>query len=392
MSSLDNLPGDQRAVLQMVLGRGRSYEEIAGLLSMNPAAVRERAQIALDTIGPHTDVPPEHQHRIADYLLGQLADADAEGVRELLADSPGDRAWARVVSSELAALAGDTPLPEIPVERSAPRQPEAPSPAAPPADGPAPVAPAAEPPVAPSSEPTVSGPGPAQAEEEPKRRRGRRRRKRDADGAPPTAPPTDQPTDQPTAAPAGAPRSSRLGGALLLILGVVAVAAVLFFVLRGDHSKKHVASTPTTTSTPAAGAPSTASTSTATTSTSGTSATVVAQINLSPPSGAKQSRAAGIAEVLNEGNADGIAIVAQHVPPNATKPPNAYAAWLYNSQKDSHLLGFVNPGVGKTGRLSTAGPLPTNASHYKELIVTVETTASPKEPGTIILQGALTHL
>jgi hypothetical protein len=119
---------------------------------------------------------------------------------------------------------------------------------------------------------------------------------------------------------------------------------------------------------------------------------VVAQINLTPPPSVKNSKAAGIAEVLNEGSTDGVAIVAQHVPPNTTKPPNAYAVWLYNSPSDAKILGFVNPGVGKTGRLSTAGGLPTNASHYKHLIVTVETTASPKTPGTIVLQGDLTRL
>ena len=67
------------------------------------------------------------------------------------------------------------------------------------------------------------------------------------------------------------------------------------------------------------------------------------------------SKAAGIAEVLKEGATDGIAIVAQNVTPNTTKPPNAYAVWLYNSPTDAHLLGFVNPGVGANGRLSTAG-------------------------------------
>ena len=113
----------------------------------------------------------------------------------------------------------------------------------------------------------------------------------------------------------------------------------------------------------------------------------MAQINLTPPSGT--SKAAGLAEVLKEGTSDGIAIVGQNVPPNATKPPNAYAVWLYNSAGDAHILGFVNPGVGSNGRLSTAGGLPTNASHYKQLIVTVETKASPKTPGTIILQGTL---
>jgi len=399
MPTLDNLPGDQRAVLEMVLTRGRSYDEIARLLSLDRAAVRERAQIALDTIGPHTEVAPEHQHRIADYLLGQLPDDEAAEVRDLLADSPTDRAWARVVSSELSPLTGDSPMPEIPVERSTPREPDAP--AAPaeaaagtPAAAPEPATP--EPLVDPPSEPTGSGLGPAQADDTPKRRRGWRRKRDDGSAAAPLAVAADSSDDAGTAPPGGR-RSSRLGGAVVLLVGVIAVAAVVFFLVRGGHSK-HTASTPTTTSVPAASATaptsSTPDTSTPTTSTStsGTSASVVAQINLSPPSGDK-SKAAGIAEVLNEGSVDGIAVVAQNVPANKTSPhPNAYAIWLYNSPKDAHLLGFVNPAVGKTGRLQTAGNLPTNASRYKQLIVTVETTASPKQPGAIILQGGLTGL
>ena len=43
MATLDSLPADQRAVLQLVLRRGRSYDEIARLLSIDRAAVRERA-------------------------------------------------------------------------------------------------------------------------------------------------------------------------------------------------------------------------------------------------------------------------------------------------------------------------------------------------------------
>lgn len=344
MSSLDDLPGDQRAVLEMVLKRSRSYDEIARLLSLERSAVRERAQIALDAIGPHTDVAPEHQHRIADYLLGQLSDGEAEQVREMLADSPTDRAWARVVASELAPMAEERPMPEIPTERAAPF--------------PAPGA---------STEP--------EPEPESGRRRGRRRRTRGEDGGP----------------PAEAPRSSRIGGALVILVGVLAVGAVLFFVLRGGHSKTHTTSTHTVP--PAASATTTSVTPSTSTSGSSTSAKVVAQINLTPPSTNKTSKAAGIAEVLNEGSTDGIAIVAQNVPPNrTTKPLNAYAVWLYNSPKDAKILGFVNPGVGKTGRLSTAGALPSNASHYKNLIVTLETTGSPKAPGAIILQGALTGL
>ena len=52
MASLDSLPADQRAVLQLVLQRGRSYDDIAKLLSIDRAAVRQRALAALDALGP----------------------------------------------------------------------------------------------------------------------------------------------------------------------------------------------------------------------------------------------------------------------------------------------------------------------------------------------------
>jgi hypothetical protein len=160
----------------------------------------------------------------------------------------------------------------------------------------------------------------------------------------------------------------------------VVVIALILLLSGGSSHKNNVAATSSATSTAAASKSSTTS----------TGARVVAQINLTPPTSG--SKAAGIAEVLKEGANNGIAVVAQNVPPNTTKPPNAYAVWLYNSSTDSHILGFVNPGVGKNGRLSTAGGLPTNAAHYKQLIVTVETQANPKTPGTIILQGGLTGL
>jgi hypothetical protein len=75
------------------------------------------------------------------------------------------------------------------------------------------------------------------------------------------------------------------------------------------------------------------------------------------------------------------------VPANTTH--NAYAVWLYNSPTDSHILGFVSPGVKPDGKLQTAGVLPSNASHFKQLLVTLETQAKPHAPGKIILQGPL---
>jgi hypothetical protein len=52
MASLDSLPADQRAVLQLVLQRGRTYDDIAKLLSIDRTAVRQRALAALDALGP----------------------------------------------------------------------------------------------------------------------------------------------------------------------------------------------------------------------------------------------------------------------------------------------------------------------------------------------------
>jgi hypothetical protein len=155
---------------------------------------------------------------------------------------------------------------------------------------------------------------------------------------------------------------------------VAVIAVVVVLLATGGSSSKHKAQT-AAKSTPA--------------STTGTNAArVVAQINLVPTTAG--AKTAGIAEVLRQGTATGIAIVAQHVPANSKHPPDAYAVWLYNSPTDSRILGFVNPGVGNNGRLQTAGALPTNASHFKQLLVTLETQSNPRTPGKIVLQGALT--
>jgi hypothetical protein len=329
MASIDGLPPDQRAVLELVLRRGRTYDEIAELLSIDRAGVRERALAALDALGPQTGVPAERRALITDYLLGALPTRVAEDVREHIGDSPSERAWARVVASELGSVASD-PLPEIPVE----------------------------------SRSREASAAPARAEAaSPTRRR------------PPPREPSRSRTRQPRE-----PRSSRTGGAVLLAAGAaVVIAVVLVLVLSGGGSKRRA---------PATAASATTTSAQGSTSTKSKTATqVVAQINLKPPAGG--SKPVGIAEVLREQGKTGIAIVAQGLTPNTKKPPNAYAVWLYNSPSDSRILGFVNPAVGSNGRLQTAGGLPTNASHFQKLLVTLESQSNPKAPGTIVLEGTL---
>lgn len=114
MSALDKLPPDQRAVLQMVLQRGHSYDQIARLLSIDRAAVRQRALDGFDALTPTTVLPGAERALVTDYLLGQLPDRVAEEVHGYLQTSDADREWARAIAAEVAPLS-PRPLPEIPV-------------------------------------------------------------------------------------------------------------------------------------------------------------------------------------------------------------------------------------------------------------------------------------
>ncbi|HEX4838738.1 MAG TPA: sigma factor-like helix-turn-helix DNA-binding protein, partial [Solirubrobacteraceae bacterium] len=50
MTELDRLPPDQRAVLSLVLDRGKSYGQVAEMLAIPESAVRDRAHAALDAL------------------------------------------------------------------------------------------------------------------------------------------------------------------------------------------------------------------------------------------------------------------------------------------------------------------------------------------------------
>jgi hypothetical protein len=120
MARLDQLPPDQRAVLQLLLKQGRSYGEIADVLRIERSAVKARAHDALAALGPEEtdDLSDDRRDEIGDYLLGQQDEGQRSTTQAFLASSPGGRAWARVVSSELRELKPEG-LPEIPAEGAA---------------------------------------------------------------------------------------------------------------------------------------------------------------------------------------------------------------------------------------------------------------------------------
>ena len=113
MSPLDPLAPDQRAVVSLILQQGSSYDDIAQLLGLPVAAVRSRAHAGLDALAPGNGLPGEITGPLADYLLGQQAERDAEATRGLLAESAPLRDWAAGVAESLADVA-PAGLPEIP--------------------------------------------------------------------------------------------------------------------------------------------------------------------------------------------------------------------------------------------------------------------------------------
>jgi hypothetical protein len=197
MTPLDTLAPDQRAVLELVLLQGRSYGELSELLAIPERDVRARADAGLRALAgaPGDGVD---SGRIADWLLGQQPDAEAERTRAAIARSEPSRAWAAVAAERLRELGGSVP----------------------------------------------GVPAGAQAAEPAPRPRPLR------DDAPRPRP------VRPEAAPAGdgVPRSSRLGGAILL--GVVAVVVAGFlvwmFALRDDEGTPAASTQPTATATASA--------------------------------------------------------------------------------------------------------------------------------------------
>jgi hypothetical protein len=117
MASTDSLNDGQRAVLQLLLRQGKSYEDLASLLKTDPGGVRTRARGAVAAVGPDaTQIGDERRDEICDYLLGQQTASQRAATREYLESSSAGRSWARAAAGALEPIGGDT-LPDIPAER-----------------------------------------------------------------------------------------------------------------------------------------------------------------------------------------------------------------------------------------------------------------------------------
>jgi hypothetical protein len=328
MSGLETLPPDQRAVLQLILAQRRDYAELAGLLQIDPGAVRTRAHAGLDALAGGTGGPDAAQRaRIADYLLGQQDEGERIVTLAELGESPDACRWAGALREQIAPLAArELPaLPAIAANGAVPH---------------ATLAPPPEPPQSPAA-PALSPPQPQPPE--------------------PAQPPTE--TAQP----------SRLGGAILLAIVAALAIALAVVLLTGGDDEPRGSAPQTTRSTPARQP--------------ATTGDVLAQVNLlATPAG---GQAAGIGVVQRAAGQLALAIEAQRLPANGAE--DIYAVWI-EGRPGARLLGFVPRQVRANGTFTVSAALPRNARRYSAVLVTRESTSGgdvPPQPGEAIMRGVL---
>jgi hypothetical protein len=333
MTPLDTLAPDQRAVLELVLRQGRSYGELSELLGIPERDVRARADAGLRALAGDADAGVD-TGRIADWLLGQQPEAEAERTRSAVARSEASRGWAAAAAEHLREMGGAA-VPEVPAAEAAPARPQ---------PRPRPLRDGAARPAAGGES---GGGGPA--------------RPRDGGDAPARSP---------------MPRSSKLGGAILIGILVIAIAGLIVFIVGSggeDEPSAQPQSDATATPTPTATA---------------TGNDVVLQ-------GTNGSQAAGIMRLIpGNGGKVQFALAAQNVPANKNR--EVYAVWFTRKGVKPIRLGFAQAQVGNDGVLTTAGPqkgdetkFPRWFATYRKVLVTRETSANATKPGPAVLEGTL---
>jgi len=346
---LDALPPDQRAVVQLVLQRKRSYGQIADLLSISEDAVRARAHAGLSALAPEVELPADKRARVADFLLGQQNGKPRQATRRMLRSSNGARAWAETVRAQLVEVGGAT-VPELPAQAAAKGE----------AAQDAPVAAA---PVASPTAPKVDAEDPP-----PPRPRPLRDTPRARSGAGPTI-------GEPGPGAAAA-ASSRVGGAVLIGLAVLAIVVVvlLLFVINGDDGNDGTETAGNATATPTATA---------------AEPNPVGQIELTGVGAA--AKAEGVLALYLQGQQQLVfALQVQGTPP--TPKGTKYALWLSGPGTRAKWIGDV-PDVGKDGVLQAQGPRANDTTFtrdigsYRQVLVTQQKGSGRKRPGTVVVRG-----
>jgi hypothetical protein len=116
MATFDQLSAEQRAIVELVLQQGKSYDELSDMLGIPEARVRERARDALVQLAPVSvrAVEEDWRGQLADYVLGQQAGPEVTATRGHLRRSEAARSWTRSLLDSLEQLYPNGDLPAVP--------------------------------------------------------------------------------------------------------------------------------------------------------------------------------------------------------------------------------------------------------------------------------------
>ncbi|MEX0621311.1 MAG: hypothetical protein WD181_06995 [Solirubrobacterales bacterium] len=107
------LSEDSRSLLHLLLARGKSYGDIAELLGVKEANIRDRAHSALADIHGSD---PDRDADLTDYLLGQADPIERAGTARTLAENPAARETADDLAAQLKLLVPSADLPNLPTK------------------------------------------------------------------------------------------------------------------------------------------------------------------------------------------------------------------------------------------------------------------------------------
>jgi hypothetical protein len=326
MATFDQLAADQRAIIEIVLRQGTSYEQIGEMLDLPPARVRELARDALAELAPHTAefVDPQWRGQISDYVLRQQTGPESQATRGHLKRSEPARIWAYSLLDALDDFYGDGGRPEIPVGEAGARP------------------------------------------------RARERATATNGDTATTSPLAGSRRGGATLSPAA--QSALMRRRILGGLGAAIVLALLIFgaleIFGGDDNKDKAAKTTSTASTNSA-------------ANQNQQGQVVAQAVLAPIG--KSFKGTGAALVYQSGN-QALAVVRAKLPPSSGK--NKYVLWLYDS--DKQLSPLAADVTDKQGNFQGAAALPNGWQNYRFFDLTYQKTGGKVGHGTSVMRGPIT--
>jgi Anti-sigma-K factor rskA, C-terminal/Sigma-70, region 4 len=116
MATFDQLSPEQRAIVELVLRQGKTYSELAEMLSLPEPRVRELARDALVELAPVSvrGVEEDWRGQLADYVLGQQSGPEATATKGHLRRSEAARSWTRSLLDSLEQFYEDGSVPAIP--------------------------------------------------------------------------------------------------------------------------------------------------------------------------------------------------------------------------------------------------------------------------------------